>query len=106
MLFVHPRKIEDAWMTVALATQQGRLGIAAKTVPGDQAAEAQGGAQRGRLICVYTSDFRDTADVGRVLLRLETLGLVHRHGGSNVYYKCGESPPSPYTATGDRHDGR
>lgn len=100
MLFVRPEQVEDAWKAVALATYQGKLGIAAKTVPRDPTTEARGVTRRSRLICVYTSDFRDTADIGRVLLRLETLGLVQRQGGASLYYKCGESPQTPVLVAG------
>ncbi|CAK7207738.1 hypothetical protein SEUCBS139899_010551 [Sporothrix eucalyptigena] len=90
MLFIRSEQVDGAWEAVARATSRGELGIAAKVSPKDAAADARGESIRDRLICIYTADFRDTADVGRVLRRLEGLGFVQRHSGRAIYYKCGE----------------
>lgn len=90
MLFVRPGKVNEIWETVARATSQGELGIAAKVAPRDPAVDARGDPQRDHLICVYTADFRDATDAGRVLRRLEILGIIQRHQGEVIYYKCGE----------------
>ena len=80
MLFAGAADVNRVWGIVARATVGGQLGVAAKV-----ATERGGGA--ARLVCVYTGDFADRGDVGRVVEGLVGLGLV---GGREVYYKCGE----------------
>lgn len=41
-----------------------------------------------RLICVYTKDFTDVADVRRVLLGLVEMGLVRADMPRGITYKC------------------
>jgi len=81
MLFPSRDTVNKTWATVAHATADGQLGIAAKvaTDPGE-ADEAP------RLICIYTKDFSDMEDVKRVLEKLLDLGLVGRE--RSIYYKC------------------
>lgn len=57
-----------AWEVISTATEQGRLGPAAKaaTVPGKG---------DGFVICVYTKDAEDLEDIGRVLRVLRELGF-------------------------------
>lgn len=92
MLFVPPSEVNAVWSVVAHATANNELGIAAKVAPRPpQALGGDGGRdQRPRLICIYTADFRDKDDVGRVLRRLRELGLVKTSGGGRqIYYKTG-----------------
>jgi hypothetical protein len=86
MLFPEPRVVDDVWGVVARATAANELGSAAKVAPKDP---NEGRVGAARLICVYTRDFRDKDDVGRVLARLRELGLV-RVNARPIYYKCGE----------------
>ncbi|KAK5653567.1 hypothetical protein OQA88_8829 [Cercophora sp. LCS_1] len=81
MLFPEPGDVNEAWETVAKATIQNELGVLAKV-------QTRTSSERERLICVYTSDFRDEEDIARVLNRLRQLELV-RQGGRQIYYKCG-----------------
>lgn len=85
MIFCEPSKVNSVWETVARATANGELGIAAKVAPRPEAAPQA----RTRLICVYTKDFRDRRDVWRVLERLRELRLVE--AGKPLYYKPGKS---------------
>ena len=85
MLFVEPNMVNTVWEIIARATAQNELGIAAKVAPRDAA-----DPRRSRLICIYTYDFQDKDDVGRVLLRLKQLEFV-RTGGRQIYYKAGKS---------------
>ncbi|OAA54486.1 delta-9 acyl-CoA desaturase [Niveomyces insectorum RCEF 264] len=88
MLFVRPGHVNAVWHTVARATVRGELGIAAKVAPRDPAVAADRQAEWERLICVYTADFRDRNDVGRVLRRLQALGLVRKQKNGRIFYKC------------------
>jgi len=74
MLFPRCGQAVEAWRIVAQAGHDGQIWLA-KISPR---------ATRGRhLICVYTPDFTDRADVETVVRRLDNLGLVERM----VYYK-------------------
>ena len=82
MLFPSPAHVDEVWFKVARATNAGELGTAAKV------ATAGGDDQSGksRLICIYTNDFSDRADVKRVLRKLRELQLVADDQG--IFYKC------------------
>jgi hypothetical protein len=74
MLFPRCGQAVTAWRIVAQAGQDGQIWLA-KISPR---------ATRGsHLICVYTPDFTDWADVESVVQRLDNLGVVDRP----VYYK-------------------
>ena len=74
MLFPRCAGAVAAWHIVAQAGADGQIWLA-KIAPR---------ASRGsHLICVYTPDFTDQADVETVALRLADLGLVER----SMYYK-------------------
>ncbi|PWI72545.1 hypothetical protein PCL_11168 [Purpureocillium lilacinum] len=86
-------KVNETWAILAHATANNELGIAAKVAPRPQSDDPR----RDRLICVYTADFHDKADVGRVLQRLRELRLVESKGRV-LYYK-----PDIYTYVGIAH---
>ncbi len=82
MLFPEPGHVNEVWGRVARATAEGSLGDCAKV-------ETRVTADKERLVCVYTRDFRDKDDVARVLRRMAELELV-RPGGRLIYYKSGK----------------
>jgi hypothetical protein len=86
MLFCPPHEVNDIWAIVARATANNQLGIAAKVAPRPQFEDPR----KDRLICVYTADFADKTDVGRVLQKLRELRLVEGKG-RRIYYKPGKS---------------
>lgn len=86
LLFCQPADVNENWELVAKATANNELGIAAKVAP--RAPDQD--QRKDRLICVYTMDFHDKADVGRVLRRLRELRLVESRARP-IYYKPGES---------------
>ncbi|KAJ7489743.1 hypothetical protein B0H11DRAFT_1720092 [Mycena galericulata] len=89
MLFPTVEEVNETWALVANATANKRLGIGAKVAT---AIEEKGDGCR--LICVYTRDFTDKADVERVLLELVRMGLVpaekggSKSKGKGIHYKC------------------
>lgn len=87
MLFPMAEDVNRIWSLVATAVADGELGQAAKVATDD--GSGNGGA---RLICVYTEDFSDKGDVGRVLRRLDGMGLVEGRGPMGeergIYYKA------------------
>ena len=86
MFFPDPSTVDEIWGVVARATAANELGVAAKVAAKGDDEGRQGSA---RLICVYTRDFRDKDDVGRVLTRLRELELV-KMNRRPIYYKCGK----------------
>ncbi|KAH6890956.1 hypothetical protein B0T10DRAFT_595013 [Thelonectria olida] len=82
MLFCPPAEVNEVWEIVAKATANNELGIAAKVAP----RPIEDDSRKDRLICVYTTDFTDRADVGRVLQKLRELRLVEARG-RYIYYK-------------------
>ena len=92
MLFLHPSQVDRVWSVIAKATLQGRLGSAAKVAVGDSPSPGRksDGPSQQRLLCVYTSDFSDRADVTRALEEMKSLGLVQGGGFGlkPIYYKA------------------
>lgn len=86
MLFPMADDVNRFWSLVATATAAGELGHAAKVATADTSNVAS------RLICIYTEDFSDKADVKRVLQRLVDMGLVNGRGPMGeergIYYKA------------------
>jgi hypothetical protein len=82
MMFCPSNEVNAVWSVVARATAENDLGIAAKVSP-------NGGDGRDRLICIYTKDFNDMEDVGRVMRKMKDLGLVDLRERP-LYYKCGK----------------
>ncbi|KAK3180413.1 hypothetical protein K4F52_008264 [Lecanicillium sp. MT-2017a] len=82
LLFAPATEIHELWEIVAKATANNELGIAAKVLPRQENEDPR----KDRLICVYTADFMDKADVGRVLQRLRELRLVEARS-KRIYYK-------------------
>ena len=84
LLFCSPERVDNIWADVARSTWNGRLGYAAKVAVSD-AAKAKGYGPKEHLICIYTKDFEDKADVRRVLEGLRDLGILK--GSKGIYYK-------------------
>ncbi|KAG6117158.1 hypothetical protein E4U13_001282 [Claviceps humidiphila] len=74
--------VNELWELVARATANNELGIAAKVAP----RSIMGDSTRDRLICIYTSDFMDKADVARVLRRMRELKIAGT-SRRKIYYK-------------------
>ncbi|PYH65084.1 DUF1917 domain-containing protein [Aspergillus vadensis CBS 113365] len=89
MLFISPAKVDEVWGVVAEATAKGELGFGAKVATATATAGGgeEGGSNKTRLICIYTKDYEDRADVERVLRKMVALELVDLDGRP-IYYKC------------------
>ncbi|KIW69627.1 hypothetical protein PV04_05495 [Phialophora macrospora] len=115
MLFPHEGQVDRVWETVARAVWAGTLGSSAKVeVSGSDDGDGDDGGSSGepqssardvvrgngpqRLICIYTADFSDLADVRRILGAIKDLGLLDGEAGTTaalappprrtIYYKC------------------
>jgi len=80
MLFPNAREVDSTWKTVVTALEKGDLGDGAKVATDD-------GSGQSRLICIYTKDFDDKADIKRVLKGMVDVELVDV-GDRPIYYKC------------------
>jgi hypothetical protein len=69
------------WAKIKHATADGRLGDSAKAATAKPNPNASNPALK--VICVYTYDWTDTADVGRIRQELRELGIV-----SKIPYKA------------------
>jgi hypothetical protein len=81
LLFVTDGEAPNVWRQICHAVSEGRLGIGAKI----STAAADG---RERVICVYTRDFNDKHDVGRVIRELQHMNLVPQEKKKQLWYKC------------------
>lgn len=86
MIFCPPSEVNEVWEIIAKATANNELGIAAKVAPKSPLEDPR----KDRLICIYTSDFYDKPDVGRVLQKLRALRLVEARS-KQIYYKPGKN---------------
>ena len=76
LLFPLKEDLDTVWPKIAKATEDGLLGISAKTstaMPNPNSTSSKVG-----LICVYTYDADDVSDVKRVLEQLRALGFNGR----------------------------
>ena len=76
MIFFPPDEADAGWGVIARATAKGQLGCSAKIAP------AQDSMHGGKFVlcCIYVYDFADRAEVRRVLLALQELGMNVRSG--------------------------
>ncbi|UKZ49563.1 hypothetical protein TrVGV298_003810 [Trichoderma virens] len=85
LLFCPASDVNEMWEIVAKATANNELGIAAKVAPRSPLEDPR----KDRILCIYTADFADKADVGRVLQKMRELKLVEARGRP-IYYKPGK----------------
>ena len=76
LVFVPLCQIDEVWQKIKVATQKGKLGNATKAAtarPNPLAARPD-----SKVICVYTYDWTDEADVRRIRQELRKLGITSR----------------------------
>jgi len=76
LIFVPFKKIDEVWRLIATETATGRLGLQSKAAT----AKPNGLAKNPwvKVICVYTYDSSDLADVKRVRDRLSEIGCTKK----------------------------
>jgi hypothetical protein len=82
LVFVARESVDEVWGRIRHATETGQLGIAAKV----STSRPSGYKSPDHVICVYTYDFRDKANVGEVLKQLREIGITGK-----LYYKSDQS---------------
>lgn len=76
LIFVDPSHINGQWVAIDLATSMKELGVEAKVTTAFEVLDGH------HVICVYTVDWRDEADVMRVREYLRRLGFT-----DTLFYK-------------------
>ena len=96
LIFVGLKDIDTVWATIKQATEEGKLGSSAKVAtakPNPYATDPN-----TKVICVYTYDWTDEADVRRIRTELRTLGITQK-----IPYKADEDTlRGRYRVTGHR----
>ncbi len=73
LIFVTVSHIDIIWNTIKTATEEGKLGSRSKVATMMPRSSAKD--PNSRVICVYTYDWRDEADVKRIRQTLRELGI-------------------------------
>ncbi len=81
LLFAPVAQVDEVWAKIKQATEAGLLGSLAKVATAMPSPLATNPARR--LICVYTYDWTDVADVRRVRSQLRDFGFV-----AKIQYKA------------------
>ncbi len=81
LIFVPISQIDEVWVRIKHATEEGRLGDSAKVATARPNPNASNPALK--VICVYTYDWTDRTDVSRIRQELRELGIV-----SKIPYKA------------------
>lgn len=95
LIFAPLDRLDKLWETIAKDTEAGRLGVQAKVKTADHRAFER---DNTRVICVYTRDWRDKADVFRVRDRLRELGFIEK-----LPYKTDDATRAGIYADGNGH---
>ena len=96
LVFVDRNAVDTVWATIKQATEAGQLGGSAKVAtakPNPYATDPN-----TRVICVYTYDWTDEADVRRIRAELRALGITQK-----IPYKAdADTLRDKYRVTGHR----
>jgi len=94
LIFVDITNIDEVWMKIKNATEEGKLGLASKVATAKH--DPSGKEYKEKVICVYTYDWTDEKDVMRIREELRNLGITHK-----IPYKTDEDTiKGKYRATG------
>ncbi len=97
LLFVPVENIDEVWATIKAATEAGKLGDCSKVATMRRNRNERD--PRKKVICVYTYDSHDEADVRRIRQVLRELGFA----GKLPYKTDQETLDGRYSHKGDRH---
>lgn len=90
LVFVPHESVDEVWEQIKKSVIKGKLGISAKV----STSRPSGYKSTDHVICIYTYDFRDKADVGRVLKELRQIGIMNK-----FYYKTDQATLNGVYAT-------
>ena len=97
LIFVPIGRIDNVWSKIKLATEVGKLGEMSKVATAKTNPNAAN--SNAKVICVYTYDWTDEADVMRIRYELHQLGIIRK-----IPYKADEDTESgKYANQGKKH---
>ena len=76
LIFVPIERVDQVWSKIKLATEAGRIGEMSKVATAK--ANPNGVNSSIKVICVYTYDWMDEADVMRIRQELRQLGITRK----------------------------
>jgi len=96
LIFVDPENVNEVWVKINKAVEEGKLGDSAKVSTAKPNPLA--GGSKAHVICVYTYDWTDEKDVKRIREELRKLGITNK-----IPYKADEDTlKGKYRITGHR----
>lgn len=99
LIWLSSETIDRYWQKIKEAVEQGKLGDQAKVSTAASARVKQG---KPHVICVYTYDYEDTADVMRVRSALRDLGIrreiIYKADEDTHYMRYGSNYTPKYRA--------
>jgi Basophilic leukemia-expressed protein Bles03 len=95
LVFVPIEKVDEAWAVIKQATEEGKLGNWSKVATMRRNPNERD--PRKKVICVYTYDSEDRADVNRVRQTLRELDFIEK-----LPYKTDEATMAGRHRKGDR----
>jgi hypothetical protein len=76
LVFVPIAAIDQVWSRIKRATEEGKLGASSKVATARPNPNSSN--PNSKVICVYTYDWKDEADVRRVREELRKLGIINK----------------------------
>ena len=99
LIFLETTKIDGVWKKIKVAVESGKLGEIAKVSPVNRARIGSFSRKPEHVICVYTYDWNDQADVMRIRDMLTKLGITWP-----ISYKTdADTRAGKYANRGDRN---
>jgi hypothetical protein len=96
LVFVPVSQVDEVWVKIKDATEEGRLGDSAKVATAKPNPNSSDPSKK--VICVYTYDWTDEEDVRRIRDELRALGIV-----SKIPYKTdGDTSAGRYAKRGHK----
>lgn len=83
LIFVDPKNVDEVWLKIKKAVEEGKLGGSAKVATAKPNPLA--GRSDAKVICVYTYDWTDEKDVKRIRDELRQIGITNK-----IPYKADE----------------
>lgn len=92
LLFIPCSVAGKAWNLIKQSTARGLLGFSAKIARQDQTSQPKVRTSSGleHVVCIYTKNWKDHADVLRVARALVDIGVVELQASRSLYYKADE----------------
>ncbi len=95
LIFVSNHNIDNTWIKIKTAVEQGKLGTMAKVATAKKNPDARN--SNSKVVCVYTYDWDDERDVKRIREALRNIGIARK-----ISYKAdGDTEQGRYYTNGN-----